>query len=111
MLIIIFHSLSQKHIKGIVDVQLRHLRDRLAGRGLHLSVSDAAKKLLAEEGYDPQFGARPLKRVIQQRIENPLASKILTGEFVEGDTISVDANAAKHDFTFSKGREAAVART
>jgi len=99
--IILFHSLNQKHIKGIVDVQLRHLRDRLASRGLKLSVSEAAKKLLAEEGYDPQYGARPLKRVIQQRIENPLASKILVGEFSEGGTIHVDANAAKHDFTFS----------
>jgi ATP-dependent Clp protease ATP-binding subunit ClpB len=104
--IIIFHSLSQKHITGIVDVQLRHLRDRLAARGLSLSVSDAAKKLLAEEGYDPQYGARPLKRVIQQRIENPLASKILVGEFVDGDTVKVDANTAKHDFSFGKGKEA-----
>jgi ATP-dependent Clp protease ATP-binding subunit ClpB len=91
-----------------VDVQLRHLRDRLAARGIGLSVSEAAKRLLAEEGYDPQFGARPLKRVIQQRIENSLASRILVGEFMDGDTISVDVSGGKHDFVFGKGRAAEV---
>ncbi len=59
-------------------------------------------KLLAEEGYDPAFGARPLKRVIQQRIENPIAAKILAGEFGEGDTIVIDVDSAKHAFKFSR---------
>jgi len=101
--IILFHSLAKEQIKKIVDLQIDQLRLRLAGRGLNLTVTDAAKKLLVEEGYDPQFGARPLKRVVQQRIENALASRILVGEYVAGDTVKVDANAAKQDFTFGKG--------
>jgi ATP-dependent Clp protease ATP-binding subunit ClpB len=99
--IILFHSLGQEHIRRIVDVQLNHLSKRLAGRGLDLSVSEAAKKLLVEEGFDPQYGARPLKRVIQQRIENPLASRILSGDFAPGTSVKVDVNASKHDFTFN----------
>jgi ATP-dependent Clp protease ATP-binding subunit ClpB len=86
-------------------VQLDYLRKRLATRGLKLWLSDAAKKLLADEGYDPVYGARPLKRVIQQRLENPLAQRILSGEFAEGDTIRVDVDAAKNDFTFEKSRQ------
>ena len=86
-----------------MDVQIEHLRKRLAARNLKIELAEAAKKLLAEEGYDPQFGARPLKRVIQQRIENPLASRILAGEFGEGDTIRVDVDKAKHDFALAKG--------
>jgi ATP-dependent Clp protease ATP-binding subunit ClpB len=81
-------------------VQLDHLRARLADRHLKLSLTDAALKLLAEEGYDPAFGARPLKRVIQQRIENPVASKILAGEFTDGETIALDADPAKQAFKF-----------
>jgi ATP-dependent Clp protease ATP-binding subunit ClpB len=103
--IIVFHPLSREHLTRIVDVQLEHLSKRLTTRGLKLDVSSEAKKLLAEEGYDPTYGARPLRRVIQQRIENPLAGKILAGEFAEGDTIHVDVDAARHDFTFSKTRE------
>src|SRR3954451_1790453 len=102
---IVFHPLRKEQLTLIVDVQLNHLRKRLRTRGLKLEVTDAAKKLLADEGYDPQFGARPLRRVIQQRVENPLAKRILHGEFAEGDTIRVDVNAAKHDFLFEKGRE------
>jgi ATP-dependent Clp protease ATP-binding subunit ClpB len=103
--VILFHSLSKAQLTKIVEVQLENLRRRLAGRNLKLVLSDAARKLLAEEGYDPTFGARPLKRVIQQRIENPLASRILTGKFADGDTITVDVDSGKHEFTFSKGRE------
>ena len=65
----------------------------------------AARQLLADEGYDPNYGARPLKRVIQHRIENPLASRILRGEFAEGDTIRVDVDRASKDFKFEKTRE------
>jgi ATP-dependent Clp protease ATP-binding subunit ClpB len=106
---ILFHSLSKDQITEIVDVQLQHLRKRLATRGLKLVLAPAAKKLLADEGYDPQFGARPLKRVIQQRLENPLASKILHGDYAEGDTIHVGIDKAKHDFTFEKGPAVAEA--
>ncbi len=100
--VILFHTLSREQLNKIVDVQLDYLRKRLATRGLQLELSDEAKKLLGEEGYDPTYGARPLKRVIQQRIENPLASRILDGDFAEGDTIHVDIDPAKHDFTFTK---------
>jgi len=101
--VILFHALGKEHIRKIVDVQLAHLGKRLASRNLQLHLSDAAKKLLADEGYDPQFGARPLKRVIQQQIENPLATKILEGEFAEGDTIRADVDASRHTFSFAKG--------
>jgi ATP-dependent Clp protease ATP-binding subunit ClpB len=101
---IVFHPLSKEQLTKIVDVQLNNLRKRLVTRGLKLAISQQAEHLLAEEGYDPLYGARPLKRVIQQRIENPLASRILRGEFAEGDTIRVDADTSKHEFTFSKGR-------
>ncbi|MHC5028640.1 MAG: AAA family ATPase, partial [Planctomycetota bacterium] len=87
---IIFHQLSRDHISGIVDIQLRNLRTRLADRGLSLNLSDAAMTTIAAEGYDPQFGARPLKRVLQQRLENPIARSILDGSFEPGDTIAVD---------------------
>ena len=102
--VIVFHPLSKEQLTKIVDVQLEHLRRRLAGRSLRLSVTDPAKKLLADEGYDPQFGARPLKRVIQHRIENPLASRILAGEFAEGETIHVDADSGKGTFRFEKAK-------
>jgi ATP-dependent Clp protease ATP-binding subunit ClpB len=101
--IIVFHPLSKEQITRIVDVQLEHLRKRLAQRGMKLVLSDDARKLLADEGYDPVYGARPLKRVIQQRIENPLASKILSGAFAEGDTITVTANAGNGSFEFDTG--------
>jgi len=103
---IVFHPLGKEQLTRIVDVQLGKLRKRLEARELKLALGDDAKRLLADEGYDPQFGARPLKRVIQQRIENPLASRILAGEFAQGDTIRVDVDAARHDFTFAKGAEA-----
>jgi ATP-dependent Clp protease ATP-binding subunit ClpB len=106
---IVFHPLGKEQLTLIVDVQLEHLRKRLAGRNLKLQISNQARQLLAEEGYDPTLGARPLKRVIQQRLENPLAQKILAGEFAEGDTIHVDVDKAKNDFTISKGRETAEA--
>jgi ATP-dependent Clp protease ATP-binding subunit ClpB len=75
---------------------------RIAEKGITIELTDDAKTLIGNLGYDPAYGARPLKRVIQQRVENPLASRILKGEFGEGDTIKVDADPAKHNFTFSK---------
>jgi len=103
--VIIFHALNKDHLRQIVEIQLRHLAARLAARNLKVEVSDAARKLLAEEGYDPQFGARPLKRLIQQRIENPIATRILAGEFAEGDTIVIDVDSSRRDFSFTRGRE------
>jgi ATP-dependent Clp protease ATP-binding subunit ClpB len=101
---ILFHSLSRDQIGKIVDVQLDHLRKRLSDRHLNLSISPKAIQLLAEEGYDPAYGARPLKRVIQQRIENPVASKILAGEFGEGDTVQIDADPNKQVFHIQRSQ-------
>jgi ATP-dependent Clp protease ATP-binding subunit ClpB len=100
--IVIFHTLGKEHLSHIVEIQLRNLENRLKSRGLHLQITDAAKAQLAERGYDPTFGARPLKRLIQQEIENPLATHILDGEFKEGDSVEIDVD--RHErFTFKKG--------
>lgn len=88
---VVFHPLGQEQIAAIAKVQLAHLQQRLAQRDLNLTFSDAALKLLANAGFDPVYGARPLKRVIQQRLENPLAEKILKGEYLPAATIVVDA--------------------
>ena len=87
---VIFKSLGKDEIARIVDIQLKDLRKRLAERKLQLEVTPEAKAVLAERGYDPVFGARPLKRTIQRMIENPLAVEVLAGRFVEGDTIVVE---------------------
>jgi ATP-dependent Clp protease ATP-binding subunit ClpB len=89
--ILIFHTLSLGQIKQIVEIQLRRLEKRLAEKNLSLVVTDGAKEALAKDGYDPVFGARPLKRAIQRLLQDPLARRILAHEFVEGDTITVDA--------------------
>jgi ATP-dependent Clp protease ATP-binding subunit ClpB len=89
--IVEFHPLSKEQIGEIVELQLRRVETRLAERGLRLELTDAAKGLLAEAGWDPTYGARPLKRAIQRLLENPLALRLLEGEFAEGDTVAVDA--------------------
>jgi ATP-dependent Clp protease ATP-binding subunit ClpB len=89
--VILFSRLDQKQLREIVQIQLRGLSERLAQRKLTLNVSDTALDLLAREGYDPTYGARPLKRVIQRRLQDPIAMAILEGRFREGDTIEVDA--------------------
>jgi ATP-dependent Clp protease ATP-binding subunit ClpB len=89
--IVIFHPLSKSQIKQIVDIQLELLRKRLAERKLTIELTDAAKVALAAEGFDPVYGARPLKRAIQRRVQDPLAMRLLDGEFHEGDHILVDA--------------------
>ena len=88
--VIAFNQLSREHIKNIVDIQLEGLRRRLSERGLSLELTEAAKDILAQDGYDPSFGARPLKRSIQRLVQDPLAKRILSGEFVPGETIVVD---------------------
>ncbi|MBF8250749.1 MAG: clpB [Deltaproteobacteria bacterium] len=99
--IIIFHSLSLEHLKGIIEIQLAGLRKRLSERKLSITLTDNAKELLAKEGFDPTYGARPLKRAIQRMIQDPLALKLLAGEFGEGDTIVVDTD--KKGMVFEKG--------
>ncbi len=98
---VIFHRLSREHLRGIVDLQLTQLTKRLAQRELTLTLSAAAKDRLARDGYDPVYGARPLKRLIQQEIENPLARQILSGEFAAGGRIRVDVEGER--LAFSSG--------
>ena len=88
--IVVFHPLRKEHLAEIVDIQLRRVKQLLADRGYNLEVSPAAREYLAEVGYDPTFGARPLKRAIQRELQDPLALRLLAGEFDEGDTITVD---------------------
>ncbi|MEQ9406478.1 MAG: ATP-dependent chaperone ClpB [Fuerstiella sp.] len=91
--VIVFHPLGREEIREIVDLQVRHLSDQLVDNGYKLDITDSAKELLAAEGYDQRYGARPLKRVIQQRLQNSLANEILAGHFPEGSTIRIDAAA------------------
>src|SRR5206468_2410196 len=88
--IVEFHALSREQLGEIVELQLVRLRDRLAERGLSLELTDAAKEVVAEAGWDPTYGARPLKRALQRLVENPLALRLLEGDFAEGDTVLVD---------------------
>jgi ATP-dependent Clp protease ATP-binding subunit ClpB len=99
--VIIFHALTLENIKEIVEIQLRNLRKRLAERKISMTLTERAKEFLAKEGFDPVYGARPLKRAIQRFIQDPLALKILQGEFSEGDTVEIDA-ALKNGLIFSK---------
>jgi ATP-dependent Clp protease ATP-binding subunit ClpB len=88
--IVVFHPLTRQHLGQIVEIQLGRLRRLLAGRKITLELSDAARALLAERGYDPVYGARPLKRAIQQLVQDPLALALLRGDFAEGDTVVAD---------------------
>ncbi len=100
--IVIFNSLSLDEIKLIVDIQLERLRALLADRNMGIELADAAKEMIAREGFDPVYGARPLKRAPQREIQNPLAVRILEGGFVEGDTVRVDVKDGK--FVFEVGK-------
>ncbi|HUQ72321.1 MAG TPA: AAA family ATPase, partial [Planctomycetaceae bacterium] len=100
--IIVFHPLEKKAIRQIVELQLQKLQDRMRDQDITLEVSDAAKTVLADEGYDPVYGARPLKRVIQQRLQNELANRLLAGEFDEGSTVRIDVQHG--EFTFASER-------
>jgi len=99
--VVVFHGLDQKNISAIAKIQLQRLTDRLAKMDMQLDVSDAALKRVAEAGYDPVFGARPLKRAIQQHIENPIAKLILEGRFGPKDIIPVDVD-KKGQFSFER---------
>jgi len=97
--VIIFHQLGREHIKQIVDLQFDHLKKRLADRHIEVKLTEAAKELLVQEGYDPAYGARPLKRTIQRLVLDPLAVRVLEGKFKEGDTVLVDAREGSIVFT------------
>jgi len=104
--IIFFHPLSREHLKQIIDIQIANLVKRLEERKIHVQLTDAAKDKLVREGYDPVYGARPLKRTIQRLVLDPLALRVLEGDFLEGDTIVVDVS--RDALTFQKVE---VART
>jgi ATP-dependent Clp protease ATP-binding subunit ClpB len=88
--LVVFHPLGREHIRSIARIQSGHLAKRLAERGIKLEISDSALDLIGNAGFDPVYGARPLKRTIQSQLENPLAKQILQGQFVGGDTVVVD---------------------
>ena len=108
---VVFHPLGKDQIRAIARIQVEHLLKRLADRDIGFEVSEAALDKLGRAGYDPVYGARPLKRAIQQQLENPLAQKILAGEFGPGDTIKVDARDIGFEFSKAKPRKAKAANT
>jgi ATP-dependent Clp protease ATP-binding subunit ClpB len=102
--IIVFHALSKDEMGRIIDIQLRGLMKRLEDRKIHVDLTDRAKDLLIAEGYDPVYGARPLKRVIQRRVLDPLAMRVLQGEFGEGSRVRIDA--PRGELEFAKAEDA-----
>ena len=100
--IVLFRNLNLEQIQEIVDVQMQSLQKRLAERNMSIVLNDKVKEVLAQKGYDPAFGARPLKRALQKHIQDPLSLKILQGEFSEGDRVKVDVNGNSDTFTFEK---------
>jgi ATP-dependent Clp protease ATP-binding subunit ClpC len=104
--IIVFHALNEEHIRSIVSLMVNEVNDRLTEQGIIIEVTDKAKDLLAKEGFDPMFGARPLRRVIQKRIEDRLSEELLKGNIATGDTVVIDAK--EDDLTFNKKESAEV---
>ena len=100
--IVVFGRLDREQLAEIVELQVARLRRRLEERGVELELTDAAAELLAREGYDPAYGARPLKRLVQRRIENPLAQRILAGEVRDGDRVLADADGEELTFAVTE---------
>ena len=107
--VIVFHALSEEHLKEIVDIQLTHLRARLAERHIQIELTDAARTHLVRTGYNPTYGARPLKRAIQKEVETQLARLILKGEVRDGQTVLVDYDAQLGALQFAPVEEAVPA--
>ncbi len=105
--VIVFRPLTEDQLAKIVDIQLRRLTQRLAERKITLVVTDAARRLLAQRGWDPVYGARPLKRAVQRFIQDPLAMMLLEGKFGDGDTVEVDVKG--DELSFAKSKVAAPA--
>jgi ATP-dependent Clp protease ATP-binding subunit ClpB len=99
----VFRPLTRADLGRIVDLQLKHLEKLLGERRVHLHVTPDARTLLAEEGYDPIYGARPLKRVIQRRLQNPIAMELLEGRFGDGDTVRVERDGKELRFVRQAG--------
>jgi len=108
--IVVFHSLSREHLKEIVEIQLERLRARLAERHITLDLTEKAREHLAAVGYDPSYGARPLKRVIQKELETPLGRSLLKGDIKDGQTVVVDYDRVKSELTFSAHPSTATAQ-
>ena len=106
--IVEFKALTREQLGEIVELQLERLRSRLAERGIELELTDEAKQVLADAGWDPTYGARPLKRALQRLVENPLALRLLEGEFADGDTVRVDAQDGELVFERAEAREPAA---
>ena len=106
--IVIFNALGKAEIEKIIDLQLENLRRLLAERKIEITLTTKAHELLFREGYDPQFGARPLKRAIQRLIQDPLAMKLLDGEVVPGDALTIDADLKKGEMTFAPAKAKAA---
>lgn len=104
--IIIFHALTREQVKQIVNLQMKEIASRLAEHGITIELTDTAREWLANEGYDPQFGARPLRRTLQKRVESPLSVKLLRGEFQTGDTVVVDVE--QEELIFRKAEPSAI---
>jgi len=107
--VVLFAPLTREQLADIVELQLERLRARLAERAFSFELTDDAKDVIAEAGWDPAYGARPLKRALQRLVENPLALRLLEGDFDEGDTIRVDAQNGELAFTKAPVAEAAAA--
>ena len=103
--IIVFNPLTREDLARIIDLQVGRVADMLNDRGIRLELTEAARSLIIEEGYDPQYGARPMRRAIQRLIQDPLALKLLNGDFIEGDTVLVDTDPAGHAMKFEKRAE------
>lgn len=97
-----FNALTREHLVQIIEIQLRRVKALLEARGLKLELTEAAKDLVLGEGYDPNYGARPLRRTIQRLIQDPLSLKLLSGEFLAGDTVVADADSKTHTLLFEK---------
>ena len=106
--VIVFHSLTAQQILEIVDLMLKQVSERLKGNGMNLEASTDVKEVLAKEGFDPAFGARPLRRAVQRVIEDPLSEEILLGRFTDGDTILAELEDGKVIFKKAEKEEPAV---
>jgi len=100
--IIVFNPLSKQHISVIIDLQLKRVEKLLAGRGLKLEITPGAKEVIMAEGYDPAYGARPLRRAIQRLVQDPLSLRLLAGEYLGGETVVVDREGEAGKLKFEK---------
>jgi len=100
--IIVFNPLSREHLTRIIDIQIGRVAVLLEGKGIHLEVTQSAKDVLMTEGYDPAYGARPMRRAIQRLIQDPLSLRLLNGDFVEGDTVGVEGDPERRVLEFAR---------